>query len=141
MRAFIERKALRENRPLTPGHERPGKIAVCPLRERCTTSSHGRSIHIHPDERLLQELHQRQETKGGRAQLRERVKVEHGFSHIGHWQGPRARYLGKRKNLFDLRRFAMVHNLHCLDRIAQQAMQVFPAHGMSVCSPCPLSVL
>src|SRR5205807_6823236 len=32
---------------------------VCPLQERCTTSAHGRSVHIHPDERLLTELRQR----------------------------------------------------------------------------------
>ena len=59
---------------------------------------------IHPDERLLVELRQRQLTPHGRAQLRERTKVEHSLAHIGHWQGRRARYLGPRKNLFDLRR-------------------------------------
>jgi hypothetical protein len=95
--------------------------AACPLRTRCTTSSHGRSVHIHPDERLLQELRERQATIAGRAQLRERVKVEHALAHIGHWQGDRARYRGKRTNLFDLRRCAVVHNLHCLARIEQQA--------------------
>ena len=35
---------------------------------------------------------------------------------IGHWQGRRARYLGTRKNLFDLRRVAVVHNLHVIAR-------------------------
>jgi transposase len=34
----------------------------------------------------------------------------------GHWQGRRARYLGTRKNLFDLRRVAVVHNLHVIAR-------------------------
>jgi hypothetical protein len=32
------------------------------------------------------------------------------------WQGRRARYLGTRKNLFDLRRVAVVHNLHVIAR-------------------------
>ncbi len=91
--------------------------AVCPLRERCTTRTSGRSIHIHPDERLLAELRQRQETAAGRARLRERVQVEHSLAHVGRWQGPRARYRGKRKNLFDLRRSAAVHNLHVLARL------------------------
>jgi len=62
----------------------------------------------------LQELRQRQQTPQGRAQLRERVAVEHALAHIGHWQGRRARYRGVRKNVFDLRRCAVIHNLHVL---------------------------
>jgi hypothetical protein len=89
----------------------------CLYRERCTTSSHGRSVHIHPDERLLAELRERQQTPAGRAALRERVGVEHTLAHIGHWQGDRARYRGLRKNLFDLRRMAVVSNLHDLMRL------------------------
>jgi transposase len=92
--------------------------ATCPLRRQCTSSSHGRSVTIHPDERLLVELRERQATPAGRAQLRERVAVEHTLAHIGRWQGRRARYRGERKNLFDLRRAAVVHNLHVLQRVA-----------------------
>jgi transposase len=84
--------------------------AACPLQARCTTSSNGRSVSIHPDEALLAELRQRQQNPDGRAKLRERVAVEHALAHIGHWQGRRARYRGTRKNLFDLRRAAVVHN-------------------------------
>lgn len=91
--------------------------SACPLRERCTTSAQGRSVSIHPDERLLQELRERQLTAQGRAKLRERVAVEHSLAHVGHWQGDRARYWGERKNLFDLRRTAVVHNLHVLARL------------------------
>jgi Transposase DDE domain/Transposase domain (DUF772) len=90
--------------------------AACPLRRRCTSSPSGRSVSIHPDEALLAELRQRQATPAGRAQLRERVKVEHALAHVGHWQGRRARYRGARKNLFDLRRVAAVHNLHVIAR-------------------------
>jgi len=90
--------------------------AVCPLRVQCTTSTRGRSVQIHPDERLLVELRARQLTAQGRAKLRERVQVEHALAHVGRWQGRRARYLGVRKNLFDLRRVAVVHNLHVLAR-------------------------
>ena len=90
--------------------------AACPLRARCTASSNGRSVSIHPDEALLAELRQRQQTPDGRAKLRERVAVEHALAHVGHWQGRRARYLGTRKNLFDLRRVAVVHNLHVIAR-------------------------
>ena len=93
-----------------------GTCAACPLRARCTTSSHGRSVSIHPDEALLAELRHRQQTPAGRAKLRERTQVEHALAHVGHWQGRRARYLGSRKNLLDLRRVAVVHNLHVIAR-------------------------
>jgi hypothetical protein len=105
--------------PFTPGalvNFPEERCATCPLRTQCTTSKHGRSVRIHPDERLHQELRERQRTPEGRAKLRERVAVEHNLSHIGHWQGDRARYRGERKNLFDLRRTAVVHNLHVLMR-------------------------
>jgi hypothetical protein len=91
---------------------------ACPLRQRCTASPAGRSVSIHPDELLLTQLRKRQATPAGRAELRERVKVEHALAHIGHWQGRRARYRGARKNLFDLRRVAVIHNLHVLARSA-----------------------
>ena len=93
-----------------------GTCAACPLLAQCTTSSHGRSVSIHPDEALLAELRQRQQTPEGRVKLRERVAVEHALAHVGHWQGRRARYRGTRKNLFDLRRVAVVHNLHIIAR-------------------------
>jgi Transposase DDE domain len=38
--------------------------AACPLRQRCTASS-GRNVAIHPDEALLAELRQRQQTRKG----------------------------------------------------------------------------
>jgi transposase len=96
------------------------ECARCPLRERCTTSATGRSVAIHPDERLLTELRERQATAAGRAKLRQRVGVEHSLAHIGHWQGDRARYRGLRNNLFDLRRAAIVHNLHVIARLLNQ---------------------
>jgi hypothetical protein len=95
----------------------PKKIcAACPLRERCTSSERGRSVSVHPDEKLLEELRARQLRPEGRAKLRERIGVEHSLAHIGHWQGDCARYIGARKNLFDLRRSAVVHNLHVIAR-------------------------
>jgi IS5 family transposase len=98
----------------------PAEIcAGCPLRERCTISKLGRSVTIHPDEALLWELRQRQMTPLGRAKLRERVAVEHALAHIGRWQGRRARYRGLRKNLFDVRRCAVVHNLHVIARLPE----------------------
>lgn len=112
--------------PFTSGgtvHFPAATCAACPLRERCTTSARGRSVSLHPDERFLTELRARQQTSAGRAKLRERVAVEHTLAHVGHWQGRRARYCGQRKNLFDLRRCAVVDNLHVLSRLHTQTQQ------------------
>jgi hypothetical protein len=110
--------------PFTPGvnvHFGAERCGSCSLRERCTSSKTGRTVSIHPDERLLEELRERQQTAQGRAKLRERVAVEHSLAHIGQWQGDRARYWGERKNLFDLRRTAVVHNLHIIARAPELA--------------------
>jgi hypothetical protein len=83
--------------PFEPGrsvHFPKAACAACLLRVRCTTSSTGRSVAVHPDEALLVELRHRQQTPHGRARLRERTKVEHSLAHIGHWQRRRARCLG-----------------------------------------------
>ncbi len=92
---------------------------ACPIRSQCTESKLGRSISIHPDESLLVELRERQTTQSGRAKLRSGVSVEHSLAHIAQWQGDKARYIGLRKNLFDLRRMAVVHNLHVLARMSE----------------------
>ena len=105
--------------PFVPGgvvHFPQEVCAECPLKAQCTSSAKGRTVSIHPDEALLIELRERQQTSEGRAKLRERVAVEHTLAHVGRWQGRRARYRGVRKNLFDLRRCAVVHNLHILAR-------------------------
>jgi hypothetical protein len=118
-----ERQIIRcpasQEMPFAPGgvvHFPKDICAQCPLRARCTTSANGRSVSIHPDEALLIELRKLQKTPQGRVRLRERVAVEHTLAHVGRWQGWRARYRGTRKNLFDLRRCAVVHNLHVLAR-------------------------
>jgi hypothetical protein len=112
--------------PFVPGGkvQFPAQVCqACPLRAQCTSNIRGRSVQIHPDERLLVELRAAQQTPHGRARLRQRVKVEHTLAHVGRWQGPRARYLGQRKNLFDLRRVAVVHNLHVIARQPPPAKQ------------------
>lgn len=108
--------------PFQPGgivHFPKETCAQCPLKAQCTTSAKGRSVSIHPDEALLIELRERQQTPQGRAQLRERVAMEHTPARVGRWQGRRARYRGVRKNLFDVRRCAVVHDLHILARSQQ----------------------
>jgi Transposase DDE domain len=124
--AFVldwERKTIQcpaaQDMPFVPGgvvHFPKETCNQCPLKAQCTTSSKGRSVSILPDEALIIELRQRQHTEAGRVKLRARVAVEQTLAHVGQWQGDHARYLGVRKNLFDLRRCAVVHNLHVFAR-------------------------
>ena len=61
--------------PFAPGgtvHFPAAVCAACPVQARCTASPRGRSVHIHPDERLLAEFRQRQLTAAGRANINER---------------------------------------------------------------------
>ena len=119
-----ERRRIRcpqgNERPFEPGkvvHFPADICAACPKRAQCTQSTRGRSLSIHPDEQLIWVLRQQQNTTDGRSKLRERVGVEHTLSHVGYWQGPRARYIGIRKNLLDLRRCAVVHNLSVISHL------------------------
>jgi Transposase DDE domain/Transposase domain (DUF772) len=96
----------------------PEACARCTMRKECTTArpSHGRRVTIADDERLQHRLRKLVSTARGRMRLRERVAVEHRLAHLGRRQGPRARYRGTRKNLFDVRRAAAIQNLEVLDR-------------------------
>jgi hypothetical protein len=91
---------------------------VCPSRDRCTSAAlgRGRTITIHPDERMLLHLRAMKATSEGRKNLRQRVAIEHALAHVGRRQGSRARYIGIRKNVLDLRRTCAVENLITLDR-------------------------
>jgi hypothetical protein len=93
---------------------------VCPMRKQCTSAKkgNGRTVNILEDERLQKKLRVLSTSKKGRERFRERVAVEHRLAHIGQRQGPRARYKGARKNLFDLRRAATIQNLETVQRRA-----------------------
>ena len=93
----------------------------CALRPQCTTAKGGRSIQIHPQEALLQQLQAIQSTPEGRAALRERVVVEHSLARLQVLQGSRARYKGTRKNTMDLRRYAALNNLYEVQRHLAEA--------------------
>lgn len=92
--------------------------ARCPLRANCTPAEpgSGRTVQIAEDEQLQQRLRKLTASPTGRARLRERVKVEHCLAHLARKQGRRARYIGVRKNVFDLRRYAAVVNLETIHR-------------------------
>jgi DDE family transposase/transposase-like protein DUF772 len=87
--------------------------AACPQRSKCTSAApgRGRTVHISIDEPLQQKLRKAAATAAGRGRLRQRIVVEHRLAHLSQKQGPRARYKGVRKNLFDVRRHSTLLNL------------------------------
>jgi DDE family transposase/transposase-like protein DUF772 len=111
--------------PIVPGHSAVQFAAdtcrACTLRDACTTAAGGRSISLHPQEALLQELRTTMQTAEGRADLRHRTTVEHSLARLDQTQGKKARYKGARKNTLDLRRCATVINLQSLARLEQAA--------------------
>lgn len=110
---------------ITPGktaHFPAQRCAVCALKAQCTTSKQGRSLTIHAQEGLLQQLGQLPGSAEGRAQLRERVDVEHGLAHISQRQGNQARYNGTRKNTYHLRIAAAIQNLERAQRLEPPAL-------------------
>lgn len=96
----------------------PKVCAPCPLRTQCTPGrpERGRTVSIASDEALQHQRRQAVKTPEGRAELRQRVGVEHRLAHITYRQGPRARYLGVRKNLYDTRRAGTIQNLETIQQ-------------------------
>jgi transposase len=79
-----------------------GRCTGCPLRAKCTTSTSGRSLSVHPQERLRQEAREYQSTPEGRANLRTRVIVENSLARLAHLGIGKARYNGHNKTRFQL---------------------------------------
>jgi hypothetical protein len=122
-----------EQQPITLGAkvEFPAETCrACSLRGECTDAGpdRGRSIAIAENELLQQRLRKRAATPQGRRELRERVPIEHRQAHTCRRQGRRARYLGSRKNEFDLRRASAISNLEIIQRTmeAQGARTTLP---------------
>lgn len=78
-------------------------------------------MSVAEDEAAQREYRKLQSSAKGRAKLRARVAVEHSLAHIAARKGHKARYLGTRRNLFDLRRAAAIQNLEALQRIERGA--------------------
>lgn len=84
----------------------------CPLRKACTSRKRGgRTLGIHVDEVIHQDLLKSQRSSEGREALRERVKVEHALGRVSHNQGPKARYRGVEKNVFHMQIQGGLYNL------------------------------
>src|SRR5204863_1929074 len=101
----------------------PEACGACKLRAQCTqaASGSGRTVSIAADESRQRKFRLLQGSSSGRALLRQRTAIEHSLAHIAARKGDRARYLGTRKNLFDLRRAATIQNLEGIQRVLHQA--------------------
>ena len=101
------------------------KCDICPLREQCTKRKlgGGRTIKIHPNEEFFKELRLFETSPEGRAKLRPRVDVEHCLAHVGQRQGDKARYIGARKNTFELRIVCAIQNLERTQALATEKEQ------------------
>ena len=97
----------------------------CIVRSHCTTAELGtdRAVAIAENEPLQHRLLKQIQTSAGRAALRERTTIEHKLAHISQRQGTRARYVGVRKNTFDLRRASAIQNLETLHRSEIESRQ------------------
>jgi len=84
---------------------------ACPLRAQCTTNAQGRTVQVHPQERLLQEARAYQQTEEGRKRLRERVVIEHTLARLSHLGIGQARYFGRAKTQCQLLIACTVANL------------------------------
>lgn len=94
----------------------PDTCDECSVRERCTTRAKGkgRVVRIAHDEARQKRLRKLQSGKKGRQQLRRRTPIEHRLAHVAARKGPRARYVGTRKNLYDIRRASAIQNLETI---------------------------
>jgi|TARA_R110000868_G_scaffold227959_5_gene480923 transposase-like protein len=57
-----------------------GQCHECTYRSKCTDAKNGRVISVHNNEKMMQDLAYYVETTQGRADARERVKVDHSLA-------------------------------------------------------------
>ena len=100
------------------------------MRERCTKSQYGRSLHIHAQERALSKARLLQESVAGRAKLRQRLVVENALARLATFGIGQARYFGHVKTRFQLSIAATVVNLRRVWNWA--SVQADQPHAMAV---------
>ena len=85
--------------------------AACPLRARCVRGASGRTVAVHPQERLLQEARALQASPAFADYRRRRQLVEHRIARLVQLGIRQARDIGTPKVLFQLLLAAAVANL------------------------------
>jgi Transposase DDE domain/Transposase domain (DUF772) len=94
--------------------------AACPLRAQCVQGKGGRTVSVHPQERLLQAARAFQASPAFRAYRAMRQVVEHRLARLVQLGIRQARYVGLRKTRFQLLMAAAVANLTVLQHASVQ---------------------
>jgi transposase len=89
----------------------PAGCAACPRRAQCVRGSGGRTVTVHPQERLLQAARAFQASPAFAEYRRRRQMVEHRSARLVQWGIRQARDVGPAKVLFQLLMAAAVANL------------------------------
>lgn len=121
-------------RPLRDGGGRvkfEGRCVDCPLRSQCTDSKAGRTVELHPDERLLSQERERQkETPWLEDYRATRPKVERKIGHLMSRRhgGRRARVRGTERVSHDFSLLAAVINIKRLAFLGVSSPRFSPAY-------------
>jgi len=91
-----------------------GTCAACPVRAQCTRGQGGRTVHVHPQEVLLQQAREFQVSPAFGEARRRRQVVEHRIARLAQLGIRQARYFGRTKTLFQVCLAAAVANLTLL---------------------------
>jgi hypothetical protein len=104
--------------------------SACARRSECVLAKgcNGRSIRLHPQERLLQEAREFQESAAFKEYRQIRQTAEHRIARLVQLGMRQARYFGRRKTLFQLLMAATVANLTL---VATKTGQMSPKGGPS----------
>jgi transposase len=113
--------AKQVSRDLRPGQGGGGMFvfatetcAACPLRVQCTRGQGGRTVHVHPQEALLQQARELQASPAFAEARRRRQVAEHRIARLVQLGIRQARYFGRTKTLFQVCLAAAVANLTLL---------------------------
>jgi transposase len=87
---------------------------ACPLRDQCVKGTGGRTVDVHPQERLLQDARTFQASDAFAEVRRRRQAAEHRLARLIQLGLRQARYVGHAKTLFQLALTAAVANLTLL---------------------------
>ena len=100
---------------------------ACPLRPQCVRGQGGRTIQLHPRERLIQAARAYQHSPPFRDCQRRRQVVEHRLARLMQLGMRQARYFGRPKTLFQLAMASAVANLVLMARAVLGLLAVIRA--------------
>jgi len=116
-------------------HFAPAVCAACPLRRRCVRGQGGRTVQLHPQERLIQTARAFQHSPPFKDCQRRRQVVEHRLARLMQLGLRQARYVGHPKTLFQLAMAAAVANLVLMARAGAAVWTFITAYLAPILAP------